>query len=103
MESGTAQGTRVHQCAVLDSAKLGYQFAYFENYHAFGTKYADWYPILVDSGTSQHILIVVAHLPMKGRCIGNFGVRSPFSNMKLVELGPILMLLALEGYLVQFS
>ena len=50
----------------------------------------------------HHILVIVAHLPMKGWCIGNFGVRSPFSNMKLVDLGPILMLLALEGYLVQF-
>ena len=38
---------------VLESTKLGYQSAYFENYHAFGTNYADWYPSLVDSGTSQ--------------------------------------------------
>ena len=51
----------------------------------------------------HHILIIVAHLPIKGRCIGNYGVRSPFSNMKGMYLGTILMLLALEGYLAQFS
>ena len=52
---------------------------------------------------SHHILIIVAHLPMKGWCIGNGGVHSPFSYMKGMYLGPILMLLALEGYLVQFN
>ena len=43
---------------------LGYQSAYFENYHAFGTNYADWYPSLVDSGTSQSTQVHQTRVPI---------------------------------------
>ena len=49
---------------VLESTKLGYQFAYFENYHAFGTKYAEWYPSLVESGTSQSTRVHQTRVPI---------------------------------------
>ena len=56
------------------------------------------------AGTNPyHILIIVAHLPMKGRCISNCGMRSPFSNLCGMFFNPVFILLALECYLVKFS
>ena len=51
-------------CEVPEPTKLGYQSAYFENYHAFGTNYADWYPSLVDSGTSQSTRVHQTRVPI---------------------------------------
>ena len=51
----------------------------------------------------HHILVIVAHLPMNGRCIGNCGVHNPFSNMHGMFPSLVFILLALECYLVKFS
>ena len=51
----------------------------------------------------HHILVIVAHLPMKRRCIDNCGVRSPFSNMHGMYFSPVSILLTLECYLVKFN
>ena len=57
----------------------------------------------IEGTKPHHILVVVAHFPMKGRCIGNCGVRSPFSNMRGMFFGLVFLLLVLECYLVKFS
>jgi len=49
-----------------------------------------------------HILVIIAHLPMKEWCIGHCGVHSPSSNMCGMFYSPVFVMLALECYFVKF-